>query len=71
MSSSTPMFMVRSVCFTLPANGTTPYVKIRDLLNIQCITDIPALGLLSGCSGSCSISATVSNIICNDNGVHK
>ncbi|MFZ1580926.1 MAG: gliding motility-associated C-terminal domain-containing protein [Saprospiraceae bacterium] len=55
------------VSFTLPANGTTPDVKIRDLLNIQCITDIP-VGLLSGCSGSCSISAMVSNITCNDNG---
>jgi hypothetical protein len=55
------------VSFTLPADGSTPDVKIRDLLNIQCITQLP-VGNLSGCSGSCSISATITNVVCNDNG---
>lgn len=55
------------VSFTLPANGTSPVVQIRDFLNIQCTTTIP-VGNLSGCSGACSLTATITNIVCNNNG---
>ncbi|MBK8624924.1 MAG: gliding motility-associated C-terminal domain-containing protein [Saprospiraceae bacterium] len=54
------------VSFQLAANANAPDIKIRDFLNIQCITNIP-VGSLSGCSGACSISAIVTNINCNDN----
>ena len=55
------------VQITLPANGTTPDIIVRDFSNINCFTDIP-VGPLSGCSGACSLTSTVTNVVCNDNG---
>ncbi len=51
----------------LPADGSTPDIRIRDAQNIQCFRPLDA-GTLNPCSGACQISAVVSNIVCNDNG---
>ncbi len=56
-----------TVSFQLPANGTSPDIRIRDVLNISCFTTIP-VGSLNGCSGACSVNGVVSNILCNNNG---
>jgi hypothetical protein len=56
-----------SVSFNLPANGTTPVVVIRDQDNLICQTTIP-VPALNACSNKCNISATVTNILCNDAG---
>ncbi len=55
------------VTLTLPADGSTPDIRIRDSQNIQCFTTLNA-GTLNSCSGTCKISATASKITCDDNG---
>lgn len=57
----------QAVNIVLPADGSTPDIRIRDGQNIQCFTQLNA-GTLNSCSGTCQINATVSNVLCNDNG---
>ena len=55
------------VTITLPADGSTPDIRIRDAQNIQCFTTLDA-GTLNSCSGTCQITAVVSKVTCGDNG---
>lgn len=56
-----------TVTFTMPADGSSPDIRVRDFLNLQCFSSIQ-VGTLLGCSGSCLIVADVSDVRCNDNG---
>ncbi len=55
------------VSFTLPANGNTVEVFIQDLERTDCNV-IELTQPLNTCDQQCTIEATVSNIICDDNG---
>ena len=51
----------------LPADGSTPTIAIQDETETGC-TVAQALPPLVPCTPPCMISATVNNILCNDNG---
>ncbi|MBK9736805.1 MAG: hypothetical protein IPO92_18330 [Saprospiraceae bacterium] len=55
------------ISFVLPADGNIPIILLRDVDDIQCISNVP-ISALTACSGSCLISKTITNILCNDNG---
>ena len=56
-----------TVSFTLPANGTSPTIIFRDNQNLICTTQITVPDLIP-CSNTCLLSASISNIQCNDSG---
>ncbi|HRO72779.1 MAG TPA: hypothetical protein PK611_03835, partial [Saprospiraceae bacterium] len=53
--------------FKFPADGTIPFIVVRDkdINGCQVVLNIPQL---NPCSSKCDIEATVSNVLCNDNG---
>ncbi len=53
--------------FTLPADGSAVTVLIQDADEPLCSAE-QNIGTLEPCNEDCSINATVSNIICDDNG---
>ena len=54
------------VTIKLNADGTTPFIVLRDVNNTICSINIPASSL-KPCSSTCAIDIVVSNVICNDN----
>ncbi|MCE2789522.1 MAG: gliding motility-associated C-terminal domain-containing protein, partial [Saprospiraceae bacterium] len=55
------------VTLTLPANRATPFIQLQDKNIAACLAVVPAEALIP-CSSTCTLNATVSNILCNDNG---
>ncbi|MCZ2101418.1 MAG: gliding motility-associated C-terminal domain-containing protein [Chitinophagales bacterium] len=55
------------VTFNFDADGSDPFIVIKDLNINGCQIVLPA-PKLNPCSSKCDIEATVSNILCNDNG---
>ena len=53
--------------FTLPADGSAVIILIQDADETLCSAE-QNIGTLEPCNEDCSINATVSNIICDDNG---
>ena len=53
--------------FTLPANGSSVQILIQDADEPLCSAE-QDIGILAPCNEDCSINATVSNIVCDDNG---
>jgi gliding motility-associated-like protein len=53
--------------FTLPADGSAVIILIQDADEPLCSAE-QNIGTLEPCNEDCSINATVSNIICDDNG---
>ncbi|MDC3209983.1 gliding motility-associated C-terminal domain-containing protein [Saprospiraceae bacterium] len=53
--------------FTLPADGSAVIILIQDADETLCSAE-QNIGTLEPCNEECSINATVSNIICDDNG---
>ena len=49
------------------ANGSTPFIVLRDISNNICSENIIA-PVMRPCSSTCAIDISLSNIICNDNG---
>jgi len=56
-----------TVTLTLPADGNKPFLVLEDLNISACQAVIP-MNDLNPCSSTCTVSGTVSNILCNDNG---
>ncbi|MEM8906361.1 MAG: SprB repeat-containing protein, partial [Bacteroidota bacterium] len=53
--------------FNLPANGNTVNIRVQDSEITSCLAE-QNIGPLESCEEDCTISATVSNLICDDNG---
>ncbi len=54
---------------TLPADGSSPIIEVRDETEITCITS-QMIGPLDPCTSACTINATISNVQCNDEGTN-
>lgn len=52
--------------FGLPANGDIVTLTLSDSEDQACLLNVP-VGPLTSCSDACVVSATASNIVCNDN----
>lgn len=55
--------------FTLPADGSSPLIEVRDEGETAC-TASQTIGPLEPCTGPCTITADASNIICDDQGTN-
>ncbi|MEL6635514.1 MAG: gliding motility-associated C-terminal domain-containing protein [Bacteroidota bacterium] len=53
--------------FNLPADGSSPTITVRDENDAAC-SDSQTLSPLVPCNGPCTLSASVSNVLCDDNG---
>ena len=60
-------FYTSGATFNLPANGTTAVVRIQDVDDPNC-NEEQSLGPLEPCDEECRINASVSGVICDDNG---
>jgi gliding motility-associated-like protein len=56
--------------FTIPADGSTHNISITDVIDNTC-TAILVTNVLQVCSSSCDIEASISNIVCSNNGTNN
>lgn len=54
---------------TLPADGSSPLIEVRDEGEMTCAAS-QSIGPLAPCTGPCSITADVSNIVCDNQGTN-
>ncbi len=52
---------------TIPANGTSPVISVNDVDFPGCSSD-QTIGPLDNCAVACTINASFSNVVCDDNG---
>lgn len=55
--------------FTLPADGSSPTIEVRNLGAADC-SDFRTLNPLNPCNGVCEITSVISNILCDDGGTN-
>ncbi len=55
-----------SVTLNFPADRKTPFIQLVDLNINACVLTVP-VPALNPCSSTCTISAMISNVLCNDN----
>ena len=60
-------FYTSGAVFNLPANGATVVIRIQDVDDANC-NEEQTLGPLDPCDEDCRINASVSGVICDDNG---